>query len=84
MNFSELFVGQVGVHLGGGNIGVAQQFLDRTQIGSVYQKVGGVAMPQHMGRYFFLYAGFAAVVVNQSLDGSGDNPADDFRIFRFG
>ena len=53
MDFLELLIGQVGIDLGGRNIGVAQKRLDRTQVGAVYKKVGGKRVSDLMGVDFF-------------------------------
>jgi len=39
----------MGVNGGGGNIGVAQQHLDRAQIGTVVEQMGGKGMAQGVG-----------------------------------
>jgi hypothetical protein len=39
---------QVGVALGGGQTGMAQQFLDAAQVGAGFQQVGGEAVAQHV------------------------------------
>ena len=41
MNFAEVGVGDVGVDLGGGDVGVAEHGLDATEVGAVHEKVGG-------------------------------------------
>ena len=38
----------MGIDLGRGNIGMTQQFLDASQIGTVIQEVGGEGVAQHM------------------------------------
>ena len=68
MDFSELAVGDMGVNLGGGDAWMAKHDLDRTQISSIFQKIGGETMAQNVGRYFFRYAGFDGVVMNDSFD----------------
>ena len=39
----------VGVDLGGRDVGVAEHRLDRAEVGAVLEQVGGEAVPQHMG-----------------------------------
>lgn len=39
----------MGVDLRGGDVAVAQQFLDDAQVGPAAQQVGGKAVPQHVG-----------------------------------
>ena len=48
VNFLQALGGDVGIHLGRGDAGVAEQFLDQAQIGSVGQKMGGEGMAQDM------------------------------------
>jgi len=43
----------VGVDLCGGNVGVAQHFLDDPQIATVFEKVRGEAVPQRLRRNAF-------------------------------
>ena len=38
----------VGVNLGGGDSGVAKEFLDDTEIGTVFKEVGGKGVPQQV------------------------------------
>ena len=42
----EVLVHHLGVHLGGGNIAVAHQLLQRTQVRAVFQQVDGEAVAQ--------------------------------------
>src|SRR5215218_5277669 len=46
----QAFLVNVGVDLGGGDVGVAKHGLDRPQVGSVLQQMGGEAVAEHMGR----------------------------------
>lgn len=41
MNFAEVGVGDVGVDLGGGDVGVAEHGLDAAEVGAVHEEVGG-------------------------------------------
>ena len=41
VHFSQMLEIQVGIHLGGGNIGVAEQFLDSTNIAARLKQVAG-------------------------------------------
>lgn len=36
MHITELFVGDVGIYLGGGDIAVTQEFLHRAEVGAVH------------------------------------------------
>lgn len=40
----------MGVKLGGDNAGVTEQFLDRAQVGAIFQEMGGEAVSQGMRR----------------------------------
>lgn len=44
--FAEALDGDVGVDLGGGQVGVAQEFLHAPEVGAVVQEVGGEGVPQ--------------------------------------
>ena len=44
MDFAELFVGEVGIDLCGGNVRVAEEFLHGTQVSAVYEKIGSEAV----------------------------------------
>ena len=50
MHFFQPLPGHVRVNLGGGNVGVAEQFLNHPQVGAVLEQVRGKAVPQHMRR----------------------------------
>ena len=41
--------GDVGVDLGGGDVGVAQQGLDDAQVGAAFQQMGGEGVAQDVG-----------------------------------
>ena len=49
MDFFEMLVGDVGVDLGGGDVGVAKQSLDGTEIGAVHEQVSGEAVTEGVG-----------------------------------
>ena len=53
VNFAKVFVGYVGVDLGGCNIGVAEEALDGTNINSGAKHIGCETMADRMGRNFF-------------------------------
>src|SRR4051812_18539812 len=48
VDFFEVFGTDVGVNLGGGNIPVAEHFLDAAQIAPPVQQVGGEGVPEGM------------------------------------
>ena len=39
----------VGINLGGGDVGMPQHFLNTAQISAVIEKMGGEGMPNYMG-----------------------------------
>jgi hypothetical protein len=54
--------GEVGVHLGGGNVGVAEQYLDAAQICPVFDHVRGAAVAK------FVRTGGAVARFDESPD----------------
>ena len=44
VDFFEVLVGNVGVNLGGGDVGVAEHGLHGADVGAVHEEVGGEAM----------------------------------------
>ncbi len=44
VDFFEVLVRDVGVDLGGGNVGVAEHGLDGAEIGAIHEQVGGEAV----------------------------------------
>lgn len=44
VGFAEVGVGDVGVDLGGGDVGVAEHALDGADVGAVHEEVGGEGM----------------------------------------
>ena len=55
--FAEMFLIDVGVDLGGGNIGVAEHFLDAAQVGAALEQMSAETMAQGVGGYFAGHAG---------------------------
>ena len=48
VDFAEAVAGNVGVDLGGADVGVAQQFLNNAQVGAMLEEMGGEAVAQHV------------------------------------
>ena len=46
MNFFEVFVGYVCIHLGGRNVAVSKHALHAPQVSAVHEQVCGEAMPE--------------------------------------
>ena len=67
----EALVGDVGVDLSCTNRAVAEQRLNRSNVGSIFQKVCCKAVAKNMGSDLFDDAGFDCVFFCQTLDGSG-------------
>ncbi len=67
----ELGVGEVGVDLGSGNIGVAEQALNAAEVGAVGEKVGGKGVTQGVGCDVLGETGGAGVAFDESLDAAG-------------
>ncbi len=57
VNLLQPAAGDVGVDFGGADAGVAEQFLDHAQVGTVFQQMGGEAVAQHVWRDVALDAG---------------------------
>lgn len=84
MDVFEFAVGDVGVDLRGGNVGVSQQCLHRADVGAVHQKIGGELVAQLVRGYLAQDARLARVELHEPLDGAGDYRADDFGVLCFG
>ena len=52
IDLAEVIQGQVGIPLGGRQTGVAQQFLDRTQVRPHFEEMGGERVTERVGGYF--------------------------------
>ena len=46
---AEPILGDMGIDLGGGDVGMAQHLLDAAEIGAVVDQVGGEGVPEHVG-----------------------------------
>ncbi|MNO77590.1 hypothetical protein D3C76_687050 [compost metagenome] len=53
----QVFGADVGVAFCGGWVGMAEQFLDKSEVGSVFQQMGGKRVPQHMDANLFIDTG---------------------------
>lgn len=71
MDFAEVLVGDVGVDLGGGDVGVAEETLDGAEVGTVHKEVGGEGVAERVGSDVFGDAGGAGVFFDDALDGAG-------------
>ncbi len=68
VDFFEVLVGDMGVDLGGGDVGVAEHGLDGAEVSAVHKEIGGEAMAESVGRDVLCDAGFAGVFLNNTLD----------------
>ena len=67
----QLFIRHVGVYLGGGDVGVAEEGLDRAKVGAVGEQVGGKAVADDVGGYFFGNSGFYGPLFYHSFHRTG-------------
>ena len=72
----EMLVGDVGVDLGGGDVGVAEQGLDGAEVGAVHEKVGSEAVAEGVGGNMLGDAGGACVFLDDALNGAGGEAAE--------
>ena len=63
-----MLVGDVGVDLSGGDIGVAEESLDTAEVGAVGEEIGGENMADDVRGDFFRYAGFDGIVFDYFLN----------------
>ena len=68
MHLSKLFVGDVGVNLRSGDRGVTEEGLDRTDVGAVDQKIGGIGVTQSVGCHFFNDTGLGGIFLDNALN----------------
>lgn len=75
MDFAEVGVGDVGVDLGGGDVGVAEDGLDGAEVGAVHEEVGGEGVAEGVGGDVFGDAGLFGVFLDDAFDGAGGEAA---------
>lgn len=68
VDFAEAAAGEVGVDLGGGEAGVAEQFLDGAQVGARFEQVGGEGVPEGVGADAVLGASAQQVAMDDATD----------------
>ncbi len=71
MDFFEVGVGDVGVDLGGGDVGVAEHSLNGAEVGTVHKEVGSEAVAQSVGGDVLGDAGEFGVFLDNAFDGTG-------------
>lgn len=74
VNVTQMRVGNVGVNLRSVDTGVAQHGLHTTQVGAVFEQVGGKTMSQSMRSHFFGYTGTRGVFFDHALDTTSSEP----------
>ena len=75
VDFAEVLVGDVGVDLGGADVGVAEEGLDGADVGAVVEEVGGEGVAEGVGGDVFGDAGEFGVFFYEALDGAGGEAA---------
>ena len=76
MNLTEVRVRDVGVDLGGADVGVAEHGLDTAEVGAIHEEVGGERVAKGVRGDMFGNAGGFGVVVDDALDGAGSEPSE--------
>lgn len=71
MNFPKPVASHMSVDFSGTDIGMAEQFLDDTQVGAMFQEMCRKAVPQHVGSDVALDAGPADVIFNPQPECDG-------------
>ncbi len=75
VDFFEVGVGDMGVNLGSGDVGMAEHSLDRSQIGAIHEEVGGETMAQGVGRNMLRDAGEFGVFLDNTFNRTGGEAA---------
>lgn len=68
VNFAEMGVGDVGVNLGGGDVGVAEERLDGAKIGAIHEEVSGEAVAEGVGSDVLGDTGFTSILLDDAFD----------------
>jgi hypothetical protein len=71
MDFAEALAGDVGVEFGGGDAGVAEEFLDDAEVSAVFEEVGGEGVAEHVGCDVARNAGVAGAGFDAAPHGRG-------------
>ena len=75
VHFLEMRVGHVGVDLGGRRIIKTKHRLNRAQVGTIHQQVGGERVAQGVGSDMLSDAGCLSIFADDSLDRAGSQTA---------
>ena len=65
VDFFQVFPVDVGINLGGGDVGVAEHLLDRPEIGAGVEKMSGKGVADRVRRDLLLQGGAADVLVQE-------------------
>lgn len=76
MYLAEVGVGDVGIDLGGGDVGVAEHGLDGAKVGTIHEEIGGEAVAEGVRRDVLRDAGLAGVFLDDALDGARSEAAE--------
>ena len=68
MDGAEAVLVDVGVDLGGGDVGMAEHFLDDSEVGAVVEEVGGEAVAELVGMDFLGEASSGGAFVDDLFD----------------
>lgn len=69
-------IGDVGVDLGGGDVGVTKHRLNGADVGAVHKQVGGERMAQGMGADVFGDTGKTSIFFDDAGDGASRDAAE--------
>lgn len=75
VNFAEVGVGDVGVDLSGGDVGVAEKALDGAEVSAIHNEVGSKGVTKGVGGDVFGDAGDAGIFLNDALNRTGSKAA---------
>lgn len=70
VDVAKMGVGDVGVDLSGADVGVAEERLDRAEVGAVDEEVGGEGVAEGVGGNVFGNACDTDVFVDDAFDGA--------------
>ena len=79
MRLAEAFDADVGVDLGGADVGMAEHFLDGPEVSAMIEEVGGEGVPEHVRGHVLLDIGGAGVVLDDAPDRAAAHAAPAFR-----
>ena len=68
MDGAEAVLVDVGIDLGGGDVGVAEHFLDDAEVGAVVEEMGGEAVAELVGMDFLGEASSGGAFVDDLFD----------------